>query len=102
MYRSEDDDVTCLQNEVVHLKRALETRGEICVAMGLLMEREQITAEEAFDVLRRASQRANRKLHDIAAEMKTAHEDRVRGRLTINSAGDASSSQAHASLLLPV
>jgi AmiR/NasT family two-component response regulator len=35
-------------------------------AKGILMERHRLTAEQAFAVLSRASQEANRKLVDIA------------------------------------
>jgi GAF domain-containing protein len=48
---------------------ALETRGVIDQAKGILMSREGITADQAFEVLRRASQRSNRKVHDIAEEI---------------------------------
>lgn len=48
---------------------ALKTRELIGQAQGILMEREQISAEQAFDVLRRASQRMNVKLRDIARDV---------------------------------
>lgn len=48
---------------------ALENRDVIGQAKGILMEADGMTPEQAFDVLRRASQRANRKLHDIAREI---------------------------------
>ena len=35
-------------------------------AQGILMERERITADQAFDVLRRASQYMNIKLREVA------------------------------------
>lgn len=38
-------------------------------AQGVLMARQSISPGEAFDVLRRASQRTNRKLRDVAAEI---------------------------------
>lgn len=49
-----------------NLERALVTRESIGQALGILMERERITADQAFDVLRRASQRLNVKLRDVA------------------------------------
>ena len=49
-----------------NLHAALATREVIGQAQGILMERERITADEAFDVLRRASQHLNRKLRDVA------------------------------------
>lgn len=52
-----------------NLLRALESNREIGVAMGILMQRHHLTREQAFDVLRVASQDSNRKLVDIAAEV---------------------------------
>lgn len=59
------------------LHHALTTRTVISQAQGMLMARQGITDDEAFDVLRRASQRANRKLRDIAADLIAAnsHDD---------------------------
>ena len=51
------------------LRQALETRTVIGQAQGVLMARQAIGPEEAFDILRKASQRTNRKLRDIAAEI---------------------------------
>jgi hypothetical protein len=51
------------------LHAALATRETISMAMGLLMGRQGIGREEAFDVLRRASQRMNVKLRDIAEQV---------------------------------
>jgi transcriptional regulator with GAF, ATPase, and Fis domain len=52
-----------------NLEQALATRGVIDQAKGILMKSEGYTADEAFDVLKRASQRANRKVHDIAQQI---------------------------------
>ncbi|KAA9149221.1 GAF and ANTAR domain-containing protein [Amycolatopsis acidicola] len=48
------------------LRNALQTRDTISMAKGILMERHRITDEQAFSLLVSASQRSNRKLHDIA------------------------------------
>ncbi|HVW79947.1 MAG TPA: GAF and ANTAR domain-containing protein [Mycobacteriales bacterium] len=48
------------------LTAALETRGLIGQAMGILMAQSDITADEAFAQLRGASQRMNVKLRDLA------------------------------------
>ena len=53
--------------EVLSLKRKLETLPIIEQAKGILMGAQGCTEDEAFDLLRRASQRENRKLRDIAA-----------------------------------
>lgn len=58
-----------LADEVAHLKLALERRDVIGQAKGILMVREGFTAEQAFSVLRMASQRENRKLYEIAVEI---------------------------------
>jgi hypothetical protein len=51
------------------LHRALSTRDVIGQAKGILMERQHLSAGEAFDLLRRVSQRLNRKLADIAEHL---------------------------------
>lgn len=57
------------RREIEHLRRALVTRTVIGQAIGILMERGRITADEAFDALKRASQRANVKLAQIAEDL---------------------------------
>ena len=51
------------------LREAIESRDIIGQAKGILMARESCTADEAFEILRRASQRENIKLRDIAARL---------------------------------
>jgi len=51
------------------LQAALITREVIGQAQGILMERERISADQAFDLLRRASQHLNVKLRDVAQEL---------------------------------
>lgn len=57
------------QEQVEHLQRALRSNREIGVAIGVLMARHQVTREQAFSLLRMASQDSNRKLHDIALDV---------------------------------
>ena len=52
-----------------NLSKALDSNREIGVAMGVLMAQHKITREQAFGLLRLASQNSNRKLADIAAEV---------------------------------
>lgn len=52
-----------------NLLRSLESNREIGVAVGVLMVRYALTREQAFDVLRVASQNGNRKLAAIAVEV---------------------------------
>jgi hypothetical protein len=49
-----------------NLLEALRSRELIGQAQGILMERERITADQAFDVLRRASQHLNVRLRSVA------------------------------------
>lgn len=54
------------ESVAANLTEALRTRELIGQAQGILMERERITADQAFDVLRRASQHLNVKLREVA------------------------------------
>jgi len=58
-----------------NLHGALVSREIIGEAMGILMERERITADQAFDVLRRASQHLNIKLREVAQNLVDTGED---------------------------
>ncbi len=57
---------TRLNEQVQHLQRALQSNRGIGVAIGVLMTRYKITQQEAFDLLRMASQHTHRKLVDVA------------------------------------
>ena len=59
---------------VNQLTEAVTTRDVIGQAKGILMERQRLTAGQAFDVLRAASQRLNRKLRDVADQLATSGE----------------------------
>lgn len=52
-----------------NLTEALRTRELIGQAQGILMERERLTSEQAFAVLRRASQHMNIKLREVAVSL---------------------------------
>jgi GAF domain-containing protein len=52
-----------------NLHQALSTRELVGQAQGILMEREHITAAQAFDILRRASQHLNVKLREVAQDL---------------------------------
>ncbi len=58
---------TALHDE--QMEEALQSRDVIGQAKGILMAREGITADAAFDTLRRASQRLNVKLRDVADQV---------------------------------
>lgn len=57
------------RDKAANLERALRSSREIGIAMGILMARNLCTEEQAFDLLRQASQTTHRKLRDIAAEV---------------------------------
>lgn len=53
------------------LQRAMVSRAVIDQALGVIMAGRRCTADEAFELLSRASQRRNMKLRDVAAEFVT-------------------------------
>ncbi len=53
---------------IAQLQEAVEHRTVIGQALGILMERFDFDADEAFAYLSRCSQEQNRKLYDIAVE----------------------------------
>jgi GAF domain-containing protein len=57
-----------------HLQTALDSRGVIERAKGILMAKEGVTAETAFAALRKASMDSNRKLRDVAQELVDRNE----------------------------
>jgi hypothetical protein len=57
------------QLQLEQLQQALATRELIGQAQGILMERERITSDQAFDILRRASQNLNVKLREVAHDL---------------------------------
>ncbi len=57
------------RNQAEHLRVALESNRQIGVAMGVLMSRQHVTREQAFDLLRIASQHSHRKLADVAMDV---------------------------------
>ncbi|MDX6199513.1 MAG: hypothetical protein QOJ79_2664 [Actinomycetota bacterium] len=54
---------------VEQMHTAALSRAVIDQARGILMQMHRCTAEEAFDLLRRTSQRTNRKMRDVAQEL---------------------------------
>jgi AmiR/NasT family two-component response regulator len=58
-----------LHEQVQHLERALQSNRGIGIAIGVLMNQYKITKEQAFDLLRLASQHGHRKLVDVALDV---------------------------------
>jgi GAF domain-containing protein len=70
------------------LRAAVDTRGEIGQAIGILMERHKLTSREGFQLLAKASQRSHVKLKDVAAfVVETGVEPQEAGKLTAGSVG---------------
>ncbi len=61
-------------DRATHLDLALVSSRQIGAAVGILMASLRITDEEAFERLRQASQGLNRKLVDVAEEVRTTGE----------------------------
>ena len=72
------------EEEVLGLKRKMESLPVIEQAKGILIGAEGCTPDEAFDILRRASQRENVKLRQVAARIV---EGAVTGRRGFGSDG---------------
>jgi AmiR/NasT family two-component response regulator len=60
------------------MRLAMDSRAVIEQAKGVLMAQRHVDADQAFDVLREASQRYNRKLRDIAHGIVESTQDRPR------------------------
>jgi GAF domain-containing protein len=65
-----------LGEQARNMRIAMESRAVIEQAKGVLMAQQQVDAEQAFEILRAASQRANRKLRDIAVGVVTSTQPR--------------------------
>ncbi|MFZ1666467.1 MAG: response regulator, partial [Flavobacteriales bacterium] len=57
------------QNRVANLEMALSSNRRIGAAIGVLMASRHVTSEEAFALLRTASNESNRKLHEVADQV---------------------------------
>jgi GAF domain-containing protein len=65
-----------LAEQARNMRLAMESRAVIEQAKGVLMAQRHVDAEEAFEILRAASQRYNRKLRDIALGIVESAQDR--------------------------
>jgi len=57
------------EDQAANLEAALESSRTIGMALGVLMSARKVTQEQAFTLLRSASQRLHRKLRSVAAEV---------------------------------
>jgi AmiR/NasT family two-component response regulator len=58
-----------LQETIDGLLKRLESQGPIEQAKGIIMAQTHCTADQAFEILRRASQRSNTKLRVLAMDL---------------------------------
>jgi GAF domain-containing protein len=65
-----------LGEQARNMRLAMDSRAVIEQAKGVLMAQRHIDADQAFEVLREASQRYNRKLRDIAHGIVASTQDR--------------------------
>lgn len=70
--RARYDELAALREEAASLADALATRKVVERAKGLLMEREGLTEQEAFERLRRASQLSGRPMKVVAEALIAA------------------------------
>ena len=54
---------------IANLRKALSTNRDIGAAIGILMAGQKVSKEEAFAILKAASQNGHRKLHEIADDV---------------------------------
>ena len=64
-----------LGDDARNMRLAMESRAVIEQAKGVLMAQQGVDAEQAFEFLREASQRSNRKLRDIALGVVASTQD---------------------------
>jgi GAF domain-containing protein len=67
-----------LSEQTRNMRVAMESRAVIEQAKGVLMAQRHVDAEQAFEILREASQRYNRKLRDIAVGIVESTHDGAR------------------------
>jgi response regulator NasT len=66
-------DTARLTEQVEQLASALQRRGTIERAKGILMERHGVDEREAFELLRRQARRSNRRVIDLAHAVAAGH-----------------------------
>lgn len=65
------DEVERLREITFHLTRAMASRAVIEQAKGVIVARERCTPDAAFEILRRASQRENVAVRELAQQLLT-------------------------------
>jgi GAF domain-containing protein len=68
-----------VRDQARNMRTAMDSRAVIEQAKGVLMAQRHVDADQAFDILREASQRYNRKLRDIAEGIVASTQQQPRG-----------------------
>jgi GAF domain-containing protein len=68
-----------VRDQARNMRVAMDSRAVIEQAKGVLMAQRHVDADQAFDILREASQRYNRKLRDIAEGIVASTQQQPRG-----------------------
>ena len=64
-----------VREQARHMRLAMDSRAVIEQAKGVLMAQRHVDADQAFEILREASQRYNRKLREIAVGIVESTQD---------------------------
>ncbi|MDT0302549.1 GAF and ANTAR domain-containing protein [Streptomonospora wellingtoniae] len=75
VYSAQAASALAANRHISNLSRALDTRETIGQAQGILMERHHMTADQAWERLREASQNLNVKLAELAEKIALTGED---------------------------
>jgi hypothetical protein len=67
--QSRDEEIQALRREVEQLREGMNSRAVIERAKGILMQTNDLSESESFDLLNEMSQRRHRKLRDVAADV---------------------------------
>jgi len=62
-------DIRALADQQRHLETAMQTKREIDIAVGMLLERFNLDRSLAFDILRRLARSTNRKIAEVATDL---------------------------------
>jgi hypothetical protein len=67
--QSRDEEILALRREVEQLREGMNSRAVIERAKGILMQTNELSESESFELLNEMSQRRHRKLRDVAADV---------------------------------
>jgi AmiR/NasT family two-component response regulator len=68
-------ELAAAREHAAQLERAFTSRVQIDTAVGVLIERHDLSRTEAFELLRGAARSARRRIHDLAGEVVAHRQD---------------------------